>query len=550
MAKKLGEILVENKHITEEQLKKALKRQEKSDEKLGQILIDMGYVSMDVLMKVLEDKLGITYVNIWDFDLHDQSGQLKKIIPKKTAKKINVIPLKRENDVLKVAMDDPTDLRKIEDLKQITGYKIEPYLTNSIDIKQGINEIYSEVDQEIQEVTVNSQRTKENLRELARGTSIVVELVNSIIDRGINLGATDIHIKPRKEDLQLKYRIDGILKKEDIIPKEAHSPLISRLKVLGNLDINEEELPQDGKLDVSSIDTENKDMRISTMPTINGEKAVIRLLHKREELLNIENLGFSKTNLKKFKDIITKAYGMVLLTGPAGSGKSTTVYAALNKLNKTSNNIVTVEDPVENTFEYLTQIEVNRRKGRTFAKTLRSILRQDPDIIMVGEIRDQETARIAVRAALTGHLVFSTLHANHCSSTITRLMSMGISPFLATSAVNGVIAQRMVRRLCQNCHRKYLPSKEKRKILDLEKGQKLYKAEGCKQCNFEGYQGLLTLQEIIVVDSELGNNITEEVQESKIEKIAREKGMITLKEDGINKLKKGLTTYEQVAPII
>ena len=552
--KKIGEILLENGYITEEQLEKAIDLQDVRDEKIGEILVDEGFLKEEDLVEVLEFQKGIPSANL---DHYFFDTELAEYIPENIARRHLAVAIEEvDEEIIKVAMADPTDIVAIDDIERVSGLIVRPVIAAASKIKEAINWIYADDSLDISDFLEDFEDYNEQddsygeaeLLEMVEEAPII-RLANSIISRAYQRGASDIHIEPEDKYIRVRYRIDGVLQKEMTAPKSSHRALVSRFKIIADLDITEHRVPQDGKIRML-INGNQLDMRVSTLPTVHGEKVVIRLLAQDTNLLNIEKLGFSEENIEKFEHLINKPHGIMLLTGPTGSGKSTTLFAGLNRINSPKINIVTIEDPVEYNIEGIYQVQAKPKTGLTFAKTLRSILRQDPDVIMIGEMRDEETAEIGVRAALTGHLVFSTLHTNDAISSVTRLVDMGLPPYLVASSVNGIVAQRLVRRLCTSC-------KEEREIDELDKKylgevdfETAYYAVGCQKCNRTGYSGRLALQEIFMVDNEMKEMISNEATEEKMEKVAREKGMRSLKEDGIEKIKQGATDIAELKRII
>ncbi len=551
--KKLGEILVDFNYITDEQLIEVINNQEENEKRLGELLVDNGYINEDELNQVLEFQLGIPYIDLSKFSLN---SDLIKYIPEQLARKYQAVPLVNSRGKLKVAMSDPSDLVAVDDIERVAGIKVNPVIATRKEIKKAIGILYStnedtaEVFASLNDYISNEDPELNELKEMVEDAPIV-RLTNLIINQAVQLRASDINIEPQSENVRIRYRIDGVLQQGFEAPKYSQAALISRLKIMADLDITKRRIPQDGrvKLNVKGLEI---DMRVSTLPTIFGEKVVIRLLNRDEGLLDFEKLGFQGTNLRNFKKLIKKPYGILLVTGPTGSGKSTTLFAALNYLNNIEKNIITIEDPVEYQLDGINQVQARNKTDLSFAKTLRSILRQDPDIIMVGEIRDEETAQIAVRAALTGHLVLSTLHTNDSVSSITRLIDMGIPSYLVASTVIGVVAQRLVRRLCLECKVKYRPGPEEKAFLNIDKGDYIYKAgdKKCEKCNSTGYSGRLAVQEVFVVDDYIEEMITDSASEAEIKRYSVEKGMVTLTEDGKKKVIDGLTSYQEIARLI
>ncbi len=551
MKSRLGQILVENEYISEEQLQRALDKQDYLDKKLGQILLEMGYIDAHELVEILEFQLNIPQINIDDYDI---SPDLLEYIPENIARRYQAIPLEIEDNTLKVAMSDPTDLMALDDLEMISDCEIEAHIASADEIKQALEVLYSS-DNDASDIFKSLDRSQEEeepeideLREMVEEAPIV-QLTNIIINKAIKLGASDIHIEPHKDNVRVRNRIDGVLHENMTVPKHSQAALISRIKIMADLDITKRRIPQDGRVRLEIRGT-STDMRVSTLPTIYGEKIVIRLLKQDERLLNINNLGFSSKNLNLYKKLINRPHGIILATGPTGSGKTTTLFSGLNELNSPKKNIITIEDPVEYQIRGINQVQVQKKSGFGIAKTLRNILRQDPDIIMVGEIRDEETARVAIRAALTGHLVLSTLHTNDAVSSITRLIDMGIPSYLVASTLNGVIAQRLVRRICKECRESYEPSLEEKEALNLKQGQKLYQAQKCSKCGDSGFKGRLAVQEILVIDDLINKLIVKEADNQEIKQQAIQNGMIPLIEDGKQKVLDGLTSYQELMRVV
>jgi type IV pilus assembly protein PilB len=550
--KKLGELLIEFKYITREQLEKALDHQEDSDKRLGDVLLDMGYISESDLVEVLEFQLGVERADLSKYVI---DPSLSQYIPENIAQRYNAVPVSKDGDTLKVAMSDPSDLLAIDDMEMTSNLRVKPMIATKSEISQVMSQVY-ETGEDSSEVFESldyykSDEDEPEIDELKRMVedAPIVRLTNMIINQAIQKRASDIHIEPQENIVRIRYRIDGVLREHMTAPKYTQAALVSRIKIIADLDITKRRIPQDGRIRMN-VRGMNIDMRVSTLPTVNGEKVVIRLLTKDESLINIENLGFSDHNLRMFENLISQPHGIILVTGPTGSGKSTTLIAALSELNDVEKNIVTIEDPVEYQLGGINQVHAKEKVGLSFASTLRSILRQDPDIIMVGEIRDEETAEIAVRAALTGHLVMSTLHTNDSVSSVTRLVDMGIPPYLVASTVIGAMAQRLVRRLCNNCKEPYEAGIEEKEFLNVEEGTTLYKAKGCNKCSETGYKGRLAVQEILTVDDTVEKMIVKGADEIDIKEYAETQGMIDLKHDGIEKVKQGLTSYEELARVI
>lgn len=546
--KRFGDMLVEYGLITQEDLQKALKAQEKTGDKLGKVLKDMGLVSKRDMIEILSLQLGIPQVDLHRYYIDPAAV---KTIPEHLAKKLNAVPIKKERDYLIVAMSNPLDIFAIDDIRLASGLDVKPLLADEDDINAVINQYYSmkeSIEQAMDELDEIDADISETEIETEIGTSDespIVKLVNSVIQQGIKHSASDIHIEPGEKTVKIRYRIDGQLQEIMRYPKHLHNALLARIKIISDMDITRKRLPQDGR---KKFEYEGKkvDLRISTLPTIHGEKIVIRILDRDNFLLKLEDLGFSPENLEVFRKIIHYPYGMILVSGPTGSGKTTTLYSALHELNSNEKNIVTLEDPVEYVLEGINQVQVFPKIGLDFAEGLRSILRQDPNIIMVGEIRDRETADIAVRAALTGHLVLSTIHTNDSASAITRLIDMGIEPFLIASSVIGVIAQRLVRRICPECRKEYQADDKELFLLGEEGPLTLYRGEGCPYCNNTGYKGRIAICEVLKVLKEHNKPIIKKSSSEELKEISIRNGMKTLKENGIQLVLNGITTVEEI----
>lgn len=544
--KRIGDLLIETNVITEEQLMDALLQQKSSGMRLGDQLVEMNFVDEDTIIQVLEFQLGIKKVNLYELEI---DRKLINIIDEELARKYQLLPLKKTNDKLLVAMVDPLDYFAIDDLRLSTGFRIEPAIAKRHEIQVALNRYYGmqkSIDKMLEDMPLNED--DEGFLEAQQSDdSPVAKMVNQLLSQALQVGASDIHIDPHEHETVIRLRVDGVLRTERTLPKNMNNVLVSRIKIMSKLNIAEKRLPQDGRFKMD-IDMRSIDLRVSILPTVFGEKVVMRLLDTGNVVLGIEKLGFSERNEANFRKMISNAYGIILVTGPTGSGKSTTLYTALQKLNTDEVNIITVEDPVEYQIRGINQVQVKANIGMTFAAGLRSILRQDPDIIMLGEIRDTETAEIALRSALTGHLVLSTLHTNDSVSAVSRLMDMGIEPFLVSSAVTGVVAQRLVRKVCQNCASPYEPTNEER-VQFQSRGidtNQLKKGTGCSTCNNSGYRGRMAIHETLVIDDELRNMITQKMQDSNYRKYVNTKGFVSMFEDGLQKAAQGLTTLEEV----
>ena len=569
MTSNLGELLVQEKLLTDRQLEEALEFQKKNGVPIGSALIAMGLVSEEDMAQALSRQLGYPCVDLDQFEVYPD---VINLIPFEIAQKYMIMPIHRIRSFLTLAMVDPTDLTALEDVKFRTGLSIQPVITSESSLKNAINKYYG---------SSYSLRLKKKLDEveLADDTSVniieeereekeaeidelvvsseeapVISLVNSIFIEAVKKEASDVHLEPFDNSLRVRYRIDGVLHEVTNISKKFKDPVLSRVKILANMDIAERRLPQDGriKIKVKGEDGSRKkvDMRVSSVPTISGEKIVVRLLSREMLKLDLTQLGFEEEALKVFKHAIEQPWGIILVTGPTGSGKTNTLYSAISNLNSMEKNILTAEDPVEFHFPGITQVNIKEEIGLNFPNVLRSFLRQDPDIMLVGEMRDYETADIAIKAALTGHLVFSTVHTNDAASTVTRLMNMNIESFLIANSVILIVAQRLVRRLCKKCRVKHdIPVKA---LLEMGFSQEeaenitIWKASGCSLCNNTGYKGRIGLFEVLEVNDEIKDLILNKVHSKEIKKKAIELGMATLRRSGLIKIKKGITSVEEV----
>jgi len=536
--KRLGERLVAEGLITPEQLEEALRIQTQTGELLGEVLIKLGALREEDLNRILGlDRRGAGV-----------TPELLALVPEDMARRKRVFPLKREGNRLFLLMANPLDVTVIDDLKLWTNLEIVPLKASDGEVETLINRHYglSEVAKILEELGEEPEEIEEVLVEKAP----IVQLVNSLISGAVAEGASDIHIEPFEDEVRVRYRVDGILHEVMRLPRRMAPALGARIKIMANMDIAERRLPQDGRI-LTRIGEKELDLRVSTFPTVFGEKVAIRILDKEQlQRFTLDNLGFSPYNLEIFKRFLQTSFGMVLLTGPTGCGKTTTLYAALSYLNRVEKNIVTVEDPVEYVLEGINQAQVNVKAGATFATYLRSILRQDPDIIMVGEIRDLETAEIAVQAAITGHLVLSTLHTNDAPGALTRLVDMGVEPFMVASSVVGVVAQRLVRRLCPHCREPYQPTEAEKAFLGREVEVPLYRGRGCRQCRNTGYRGRIAIHEVLWVSPRLQHLVLNKAPLEELRQAALEEGMVSLKEDAIGKILQGITAIPEVMRVI
>ncbi|WP_230499438.1 GspE/PulE family protein [Sutcliffiella rhizosphaerae] len=543
--KRLGDLLVDAGIITESQLQSALKEKTR-EQKIGDVLLQRGYITEQQLIEVLEFQLGIPHVSLYRYPLDEK---LIHLISKDFAKRNLIIPLKKEQDKLFVAMADPMDFFAMDDLRLSTGFEIEPIIATKDDILRAINKYYETTDSMDELLNGFESRLEQNVQEesITEDDSPIVKIVNQLLQNAVQQRASDIHIDPQETKVVVRFRIDGVLRMERTLPKHTQNVLIARIKILGKMDITEHRIPQDGRIK-TNIDFHPVDVRVSTLPTVFGEKIVLRILDMSSALNDINQLGFNEKNYNRMMDLIHRPTGIILITGPTGSGKSSTLYATLNHLNSEEVNIITVEDPVEYQLEGINQIQVNTNVGMSFAKGLRAILRQDPNIIMVGEIRDRETAEVAIRASLTGHLVLSTLHTNDSISTITRLIDMKVEPFLVASSINGIIAQRLVRKVCRDCSVMEEPTVREVEIF-AKRGltvEKVPRGKGCGTCNMTGYKGRLAIHELLVINDQMKKHIMNNESASSIRDMANEMDTVFLIDDGLEKVRKGLTTTEEI----
>ncbi len=558
MAEQLGELLVRENLISLSQLKQAQDSQRKTGDRLAYTLTKMGMVGERDLTKFLSKHYGVPSINLDDYHIDDEIIQL---IPKELAYQHQVVPINRLGSSLVVAMSDPSNLHAIDDIKFHTNYKIEVVVAAEESIRRCIEHYYNPQDNQYEqilddidaeEVEVAESESEEDIVDLERSSedAPVVRLVNLILVDAIKKNASDIHIEPYEKSFRVRYRIDGILYEVMTPPLKLKNAITSRIKIMASLDIAERRLPQDGRIKIKMGGGKEMDFRVSVLPCLFGEKVVLRLLDKGNLQLDMTKLGFEPAQLQIFKDAIHKPYGMVLVTGPTGSGKTTTLYSALSELNKTTDNISTAEDPVEFNLAGINQVQMHDAIGLNFAAALRSFLRQDPDIIMVGEIRDYETAEIAVKSALTGHMVLSTLHTNDAPSSIHRLLNMGIEPFLLTASVNAIMAQRLARRICKDCKEPIKVDPQQLISLgmspeDAEKAQIMHGA-GCKTCNNTGFKGRVALYEVMPMLDELKDLVIQGASSVELKREAMRLGMKTLRQSALTKLAEGTTTISEV----
>lgn len=570
MPLKLGELLLRNKLITKEQLDKALEVQKSGSSKLGYNLVKMGFVSDEEIATCLSKQFGISAINLSHFEI-DQA--ILDLVPVEVARKYDLIPVNRTGAVLTVAMADPTNIRAMDEINFICGYQVEPVVASEYAIKEAIDKYYGsthalelkqamqaaiaekESDMGMEDMEILDESAEMDLADLERQTedAPVVKLVNKILYDALNEGASDIHVEPYEKEFRVRYRIDGVLYIKINPPLKLRDAITSRIKIMAKLDIAEKRLPQDGRIKIKTKHQgrmKELDYRVSVIPTLFGEKIVLRVLDKENLKLDMTKLGLESESLRRLEKSILKPYGMILVTGPTGSGKTNTLYSAMSRINTPEINILTAEDPVEFNITGLNQVQMKEQIGLNFSTALRSFLRQDPNIILVGEIRDFETAEIAIKAALTGHLVLSTLHTNDAPSTVNRLMNMGIEPFLVSSSVLLIVAQRLIRKICPECKEEYKVPQEA--LVDIgfseEEAEKvvIYKGRGCPFCGNTGYKGRLGLFEVLEVSDNIRELILVGASAIEIRRKAIEEGMITLRASGIEKLRSGSTTIEEV----
>jgi type IV pilus assembly protein PilB len=542
---KIGDILVHEGKISDSQLNSALAEQKVSKEKLGVVLLDQGLITEDDLIKVYSMQLGYDLAS--DEDLFSADPEVVQTIPEDFARQNMVLALRKSNTTIVIAMEDPEDLVAIDSLKRLTNLNPEVLVASPSGLNRALDQIYGKIRQageveEQEEVDLSPDK-------VSTEDAPIVKLVNLILQEAIKERATDIHLEPQQDVVIVRIRIDGVLQIIMTPPISSLSGLVTRIKILSNLNIAERRLPQDGRFTIK-LSKREIDVRVAVLPTVYGEKTVLRLLDKSGFGFSLKGLGFEDKMYPLFRRVIAQPYGMVVVSGPTGSGKSTSLYASLKEIKNEATNITTVEDPVEYQMDGINQVQVHESIGLTFASSLRSILRQDPDILLIGEIRDEETADIAVKFSLTGHLVFSTVHANDAASTITRLLDIGIKPFLVGSCLNLVMAQRLVRTICENCKEEYSPTNEELDRINLEKsrlnGKNLFQGKGCSQCRNTGYHGRTGIFELIPMSRAIRGLVFDNTNEDVIRQKALEEGMVNLRESGIEKVLNGVTTVSEV----
>jgi len=567
--KPLGQILLEKGLINQEKLDEALKVQKNTTEQVGRILVELGHVSEKDVLRAHAEQLGIPFLEL---DRTSIDEDVAKAIPQSVVQRYNAVPVRRSGNRLTVAMADPTNVFALDDIRLITGYEIDPMLAAPDDIssllrgaddgasRETLNTALQALDggpaallADDLDVTGGGVDEEVDRTAALEDEAPIIRVVNVIIQQAIKDRASDIHIEPDRRGVRVRYRIDGVLHEQMQVPKYVHAPLISRIKIMGDMNIAERRLPQDGRIHIRH-EGKDYDLRVSSLPTVFGEKVVMRILDQSSVLIGLNKLGMFPETQAELESIIVQPNGMILSTGPTGSGKTTTQYSILNKINSVEKNITTIEDPVEYQLRGLNQVHVNRKAGLTFANAMRFFVRQDPDIIMVGEIRDLETAETAIQASLTGHLVLSTLHTNDAPSAVTRLVDMGVEPFLISASVIGVLAQRLGRRICQNCKEPYRPPADALrrvgfKMEDIE-SVVFYRGRGCEQCRHSGYRGRMGIFELMMINEEIQDLIVKRVPLSEVRNAALANGMKTLKMDGFQKVVEGVTTVEEVMRVV
>lgn len=557
---RLGEVLIAGGYITEAQLDEALDRQKNSPERkmLGDTLIEMGLISEDEILSELSKQLSI---QILPLEKLTSTAEVIANIPREVAQKLNMVPLNIEGNSLYVATDNPLNYYGFKDLEDLIGKEIVPFLAKKSHIQIALEQNYA--NKNMFNVVNEANQIYDNMEDDAAqsatyqemmdrvDSSPIVKLVNTIITQGVSMGASDIHIEPKQNNILVRFRIDGDLIEVMVLNSSIHLSLVTRLKIMSGLDIAEKRAPQDGRFSVD-MGAKNVSFRISTLPSVYGEKIVIRVLgDNKVDVIPVTDLGMTDDNFKKLSALIHNPNGVILVTGPTGSGKTTTIYSALNEVAKPNVNVVTIEDPVEKMMDNITQVHINNKAGLTFAAGLRAIMRQDPDVIMVGEIRDQETAVIAAQAAITGHLVFSTIHTNDAASTFMRIIDMGVEPYVVASSVIGIIAQRLVKLICPDCKQAYEPTEED--ILNWGEGEMpkiLYKGAGCKRCNYTGFRGRTAVHEIIVVNQEIRSLIMERASSQRIKNAAENCGFVDMQNNAKRLIFEGKTTINEMRKVI
>ena len=548
----IGSVLVESGLVTSTEMQRARERQAETGEPLARVLVAEGMVEETALVKALGRHIGVDFISLADSTIDPAAAAL---IPESLARRYGVIPVRFEDESLIVAMVDPGNVLVVDDVRAITGRRIVARIATRADIEDAIRR-QGRYDESVSELAdmVGGDVQEEDLSKVQAAVeeAPIVKLVNTLISRAVNERASDIHVEPGERDLRIRFRIDGVLHEIMTTPRSVSGAVVSRLKIMADLDIAERRVPQDGRVSIR-VSGRPIDLRVATLPSIYGEKVVLRVLDKDDAILDLSDLGFLPHSLARFQSSYSKPYGAILVTGPTGSGKTTTLYSTLHLLNRPQVNIITVEDPVEYRLPGITQVQVNRKAGLQFATVLKAILRSDPDVVLVGEVRDPETAKTAIEAALTGHLVLTTLHTNDAASSVGRLIDMGVEPYLVSSALDSVLAQRLARKLCERCKepRTAPPEVVRQMGYDPDETQvTLYMAVGCKMCSDTGYRGRLAVIEVLLMSEEIQRMAVERRPSDEIKRLSVEQGMKTLRQDGMEKVKLGLTTLEEVLRVV
>jgi type IV pilus assembly protein PilB len=551
---RLRTALLEAGHITEEQLALAVDDEASSGKELSRVVVEKGLVEQSTVVAIIAEESGVDAI---DLDVATIDPAAVGLVPEALLRRYTVLPVSAASGRLVVAMADPSNVHAIDDLRAVTGMPIEPRVAAAVEIEAALRRQsrFEDSVSDLAEMAADQWAEEDtSALEFAADEAPVVKLMNTIISRAVNDRASDIHIEPGETHLRVRFRIDGVLQDVMTSPRSIANAVVSRVKIMAELDIAERRLPQDGRMSLH-VSNSPVDVRVATLPSLHGEKAVLRILDKSQGIAPLPDLGFLDYNLDRYRDAYTRPYGAILVTGPTGSGKTTTLYSTLTELNRPEVNIITVEDPIEYRLAGITQVQTNRRVGLTFATALKSILRSDPDIVLIGEIRDAETAKIATEAALTGHLVLSTLHTNDAPSSVGRLADMGVEPFLVSSAIHAVVAQRLARMLCDRCKEVIQPERTKLEELGWDEvipegAVDFYGPVGCGACARTGYRGRINLNEVMVVDEEIKRLIVERASATQIKKAAMENGMQSLLQDGLAKVAMGLTSLEEVLRVV
>jgi type IV pilus assembly protein PilB len=549
----LGALLLERGLLTREQLYAALEEQTRSRKSLGRVLIDQGTVRESDLVATLAAQIGLEYVDLGDYQVDPTAVST---INAALARRYQAVPVSWDDGRLVVAMADPSNVFAIDDIRTITGAEVRAVVSTRAAILEAIDR-HNQLDSDVENVSAEAASMADDEDDLSRVKEVtedapIVKLVNLLISQAVQERASDIHIEPTEKDVRIRYRVDGVLHEKMRSPKNIQNGLVSRLKIMADINIAERRVPQDGRVSVRLQDKQ-VDLRVATLPTVYGEKVVMRILDKSTALLKLSDLGFLPQNMERFATSYRKPYGMILVTGPTGSGKSTTLYATLNIVNDVARNIITVEDPVEYRLAGINQCQVNVKAGMTFAAALRSILRSDPDVVLVGEIRDRETATIAIEASLTGHLVLSTLHTNDAATTPTRLVEMGVEPFLVSSALDCVVAQRLARKLCDRCKEGYQPATAELESVGWTEDDEvptIFRPVGCAACGRTGYLGRFAIHEVMLVTEDIERLIVDRGHSEDIKKVAVAQGMLTLRQAGLQQVRSGMTSIEEVLRVV